>query len=177
MPNWCENKLFARHDAESLDKLETAFKAQKPFETFMPIPEGLIYEMPKGIDPSDLNALQENQESLNQTKYGFKSWHEWCISNWGTKWDASDVRISDRYDDWIEIYFNTAWGPPIGFYKHLETIGFKVRGMYYEPGVGFAGLFENGDDKCWSDLSADDLDPHVREEMGIPWGDEDEDDE
>lgn len=43
--------------------------------------------------------------------------------------------------------FDSAWSPHIGVYEALIEQGFKVEAMYYEPGMGYAGIFnENGDD-------------------------------
>jgi hypothetical protein len=181
MPNWCENKLWLTHDSSALlDLAESAFRDGEPFQKMMPCPAELFdrSDAPESFyaDPKRVQDKAQ-KEALNLEKHGSKDWYDWCVDNWGTKWDAADASVNDKDSNWLELHFNTAWGPPLGFYKHLEGLGFKVRGMYYEPGVGFAGLFENGEDKCWSDLNADDLDPHVREEMGIPWGDEDDEDE
>jgi hypothetical protein len=177
MPNWCENKLSVWHDAESINKLEAAFEAGKPFETFMPIPDGLVIEkILEGVDEAEWDTIKKQQEELNLAKHGFKSWYDWCVENWGTKWDASaQIYVATKESEWIEVDFETAWGPPIGFYKHLEFIGFKVRGMYYEPGSGFAGIYEDGQDKRWNDLSADNLDQHLIECFAIPIDDADGD--
>ena len=44
------------------------------------------------------------QVADNLLNYGSKDWYNWCIDNWGTKWNACDSEI---YDDTIE--FDTAW--------------------------------------------------------------------
>ena len=52
----------------------------------------------------------------------------------GSKWDVDGdgINVVQLDDDRIIIEFDTAWGPPIEFYKHLESLGFDVVGMYYE---------------------------------------------
>ena len=40
--------------------------------------------------------------------YGSRDWYDWCIENWGTKWNACDCMWTA--DGGIE--FNTAWAPP-----------------------------------------------------------------
>lgn len=42
---------------------------------------------------------------MNQAKYGHATWYEWCIENWGTKWNAYD----QRFDSPNIVWFNTAW--------------------------------------------------------------------
>lgn len=43
----------------------------------------------------------------NITKYGHIDWYDWCRENWGTKWNACEVYISDNV-----IAFQTAWSVP-----------------------------------------------------------------
>jgi hypothetical protein len=40
-------------------------------------------------------------------RFGADNWYDWQCSNWGTKWNASEVFISDNV-----ISFNTAWSAP-----------------------------------------------------------------
>jgi hypothetical protein len=44
----------------------------------------------------------------NIEKYGFRTWYDWSIANWGTKWNCYDVFLLD--DNSIE--FDTAWSTP-----------------------------------------------------------------
>ena len=45
--------------------------------------------------------------------------------------------------------FDTAWSPPIGLYERLQVLGFYVRASYFEPGMGFAGRWIDGDDQYY----------------------------
>lgn len=54
----------------------------------------------------------------NVVKYGYSAWYDWCINNWGTKWNAMDTQI--RCDD--EISFLTAWSPPDPIYLKLSEM-------------------------------------------------------
>lgn len=40
----------------------------------------------------------------NYLNYGTFDWYEWCINNWGTKWNACEPYVSDNF-----IEFETAW--------------------------------------------------------------------
>lgn len=43
----------------------------------------------------------------NYAKYGAKDWYDWCIENWGTKWNSYNTQIADMSQ--ADIYFETAW--------------------------------------------------------------------
>lgn len=43
----------------------------------------------------------------NYEKYGAKDWYDWCIKNWGTKWNACYTQVMDI--NTADIYFDTAW--------------------------------------------------------------------
>ena len=49
-------------------------------------------------------------------------------------------------------FFDTAWGPAIQAYEAMEELGFTIDAMYHEPGMGFAGMYEDGYDE-YLDLS------------------------
>jgi len=102
---------------------------------------------------------------------GIDNWYDWSVSNWGTKWEASDLHMDDSgdYDDCahVTVSFSTAWSPPVNFYETLyenmnadcDDMGdpvFKIRATYYEPGCDFIGIWENGDDRCYTASSEDD---------------------
>ena len=53
------------------------------------------------------------QAFRNIQQYGFPTWYEWSINNWGTKWNAYDcIEIEDVSEEHNEICFNTAWSAP-----------------------------------------------------------------
>lgn len=73
--------------------------------------------------------------------------YDWCVENWGTKWDVggnTDPVIES--DTAASFYFDSAWSPPTVAYDALVDLGFRVYGMYYEPGMCYAGIYDNGDD-------------------------------
>ena len=55
-----------------------------------------------------------------KAKYGADNWYDWCINNWGTKWDACHAAIErvpyvlagPQSKDRVEISFDTAWCAP-----------------------------------------------------------------
>lgn len=73
---------------------------------------------------------------------GHYNWYAWANSNWGTKWNASDVIFEPQPGKRRIFYsFNTAWSPPLPVF---HTLGEKfpqhtISIHYYEGGVGFQG--------------------------------------
>jgi hypothetical protein len=164
MPNWCLNNAVIRHnDLAMLEKARDGFN-RKNNETrndaigmlsaLIPCPEPL-YETRAGSYGrhdelsnyrSDLLELQEN---LNLKYFGHKNWYDWCIAEWGTKWDIGlpegfeEVEIEHES---ITINFESAWAPPIRAYEKLEAMGFVITASYYEPGCEFCGEYKDGMD-------------------------------
>jgi len=127
MPNWCYNSVTLSHEDETkIDALESALSDEKA-EVFMHL-------CPRPA---------EHEED----------WYGWNVNNWGTKWDTTP-HDWDRDGNTITINFDTAWSPPIALYEYLETNDWSVRALYHEPGMSFAGSFEDGyDDYYEIDLS------------------------
>lgn len=118
MPNWCENKLIISSGAnefiESFTSHDENGRRFFDFEKTLPIPEGFISD---------------------------GRWFHWCVSNWGTKWNCSASTTSAN-EEWTEIYFDTAWSPPIELLRTLSkkcpSIHFDL--YYCELGGYFAGI-------------------------------------
>jgi hypothetical protein len=91
-----------------------------------------------------------------------EDWYEQHWNEWGTKWNAVDCIIED-YDEYIIVWFETAWSPPIPIMKALtkQHKGLSFHMEYNEGGVGFRGVFESQDgevirDDC-RDMTEDDF--------------------
>lgn len=128
---------------------------------------GTLCPMPESVFRGDLGQ-DERKECEDK---GIDNWYDWSVSNWGTKWEASDLHLDDegQYDDCahVTVSFSTAWSPPVNFYETLyenmnydcDDLGdpdFKIRATYYEPGCDFIGIWENGDDRCYTASAEDD---------------------
>jgi hypothetical protein len=110
-------------------------------------------------DTAEQTALEEAGQR-NLDTYGYKNWYEYCVAEWGTKWDACEATY-DIEDNKVTIYFDTAWSPPMGIYHALENMGFSVEATYVEQGMGYIGYYRDGRD--------------TREELNeIETGDEDD---
>lgn len=100
-----------------------------------------------------------HQDVKDDSENGGEEWYEWCIENWGTKWDIADASIlSHEDDDELEIVFNTAWSPPttaLDFWKTTNTY-LPTTLKYIEHGCRIQGTWEDGEhdndlyeDNCW----------------------------
>jgi len=56
-----------------------------------------------------------NQLLENEKRYGARTWYEWHIQHWGSKWNACDAAFSD--DKAGILHFDTAWSPAFGVYE------------------------------------------------------------
>ena len=61
-------------------------------------------------DETELKKFKKYGKTLisNIKKYGCPTWYEWCVKNWGTKWNGCDSWLEDDI-----LHFDTAWSPPI----------------------------------------------------------------
>jgi hypothetical protein len=123
MPNWCYNSVTLSHeDTTKIDSLaeELSKEETEPFQHLRPRPV-------------------EHEED----------WYGWNCNNWGTKWDINPMDWERDGDNTITINFDSAWSPPIAMYEFLESEGWEVRALYHEPGMGFAGRYEDGFDEYY----------------------------
>ena len=162
MPNWCSNSLkLVATPAESEKKLaeivqelsraKTAGEDAELFKLIKPVPEALqITAGFLGAGTPEQTALLE-AEKRNLDTYGYRNWYDFCVAEWGTKWDAHMSDIDEPFEingNQVTLYFDTAWSPPMGIYHALEDMGFDVEATYVESGVGFIGHYSDGIDTC-----------------------------
>lgn len=144
MPNWCANscRLTAPQDNPMMGKiLDELKKGQdaKWFQAVKPVPQPLV-----DAEASQAHRLSEEGQTLVE-QFGHSNWYDYCVAEWGTKWEAT----IDRYEqdgDSIIVYFDTAWAPPDGIFAAMEEAGIKVEAAYCEQGIGFMGYRKDGVD-------------------------------
>jgi len=86
--------------------------------------------------------------------------YNWCVANWGTKWDVGgDNGYIRPNPNTLKISFDSAWAPPLEAYRAMEELGFEVEAMYYEPGMRFCGIYGDGSDDYYeySDMNAEEV--------------------
>ena len=149
MPNWCNNTLELEHkDPAMIERAKAAMIRGEFLHEFIPVPKEL----------SEATANFTTNEAL-MAKYGYSDWYSFCIANWGTKWDVGgdDYGTPTITEDGKMIAgFDSAWAPPTTAMERLTEMGFGVKLYYYEPGMCFAGIWEDGIDSYYEygDMSA-----------------------
>ena len=143
MPNYCSNTVTLEHaDPAMIARARSAFEAGRFLEEFIPCPT-----------PDD--------------------WYNWNIANWGTKWDVGgeDASIQD-IPGGLMLSFDSAWAPPINAYQQLIEQGFQVYANYYEPGMAFAGIWDNGSDDYfeYGGMTADEIEATLPPELDEAYG-------
>ena len=171
MPNWCNNYLVLEHeDPAMIERAKTAFANGKLLEEFCPVPASLHIVAGRVGDDTDPKQIElEAQEKANLEAHGYATWYDYCVNEWGTKWDVGgegDQASQDSPTD-IRMNFDSAWAPPIAAMEKFQDLGFKVKLVYWESGMCYCGLFdENGDDYLdYSDMTADEVDKVINDEV------------
>jgi vacuolar-type H+-ATPase subunit F/Vma7 len=100
MPNWITNIVTINASDEVVTKIKEEVKTTEnefDFESILPIPK----------------EFEENSR-------------DWCLDNWGTKWNSSEVWEFEE-----GFTFNTAWCTPfnllVGLSKKYPNVEFNVR--------------------------------------------------
>jgi hypothetical protein len=152
MPNWCENSVEITHkDPAMLERVRKGFNEGSLLQEFIPCPQELIDTVAGSFGTGPEQEALLLKEASNLAKYGHKNWYDWCVANWGTKWDvgangqpAQD--LGTEIGQGLILNFESAWSPPIEAYAKLEELGFGIKAFYYEPGMAFVGKWEDGND-------------------------------
>ena len=143
MPNWCENELKVEGDKKLIDVFVEVAKSENgplSLNQFVPYPK--CFQSKK---------LEEKYRSDGFNSYGFRDdilgGYNWCILNWGTKWDLSEVKMTrkDNGDKSVLIFnFDTAWSPPtialLRIASIFKKLNFTLR--FWECGNAMRGIFQ-----------------------------------
>lgn len=154
MPNWCSNVIEVQHeDPAKIKAIADALREGKFCDHVIPVPE--VLKNPETTtnygDPDKQAAADALREEARQAT-GYQSWYDFCVARWGTKWDVDSQSVEVSEDGkMVTASFDSAWAPPVGVYEQLVEDGFYVRAYYHEPGMCFAGIWDNGVDDCYSD--------------------------
>ena len=120
MPNWCDNSVRLTSSKEKIDALAAVLENEDDRQVFQ-----------------HLRPRPADQE---------ENWYDWNINHWGTKWDLSLIDWNRDDDETIWISFETAWSPPIAIYEYLSENDWYVDAVYHEGGMGFCGIWQDGED-------------------------------
>lgn len=154
MPNWASNYVEVTHeDPAKIRELFKAMKENRFLGSVIPVPQELKDTVAGSFGDAEQQALLEAQTKHNIEQFGYGNWYDFCVGRWGTKWEVDTLNDVDMDPDatTVTVSFDSAWSPPLGVYEELVEQGYSVRAYYYESGMGFAGIWDNGDDDCYSD--------------------------
>ena len=150
MPNWCDNNITITGPNSVIDKIEKIVAEEGSEGNLLQY----FHPMPKEL--SDTTADGSKRKKL-QKKYGHDDWYSWAVENWSTKWDINEFHGFERIElgiDESEIHFgfSSAWAPPIGAYEYWldKNSNCSIRATYYEGGCDFMGIWDNGEDICYT---------------------------
>lgn len=118
MPNWCQNRVTITHSDPILSSKLKKIDGENFFGTLYPLDD-------ENLHPGESNDLH--------------------IRLWGTKWDVT-AYITKISENGITVEFSSAWTPPIAFYDFLVKMGYSVNAKYFECGIGYAGIYNDGED-------------------------------
>jgi hypothetical protein len=128
MPNWSYNHLQIIGRQDEIDKCLNSVKTKESafdFNTVIPEPEN---------NPD---------------------WLTWRCEHWGTKWNAEpssgDTIVAERIPTGAEMWFDTAWRPPLPVLlelsKKFPELEFRLYFVIEGIGEGLA-RFKNGETLC-----------------------------
>lgn len=149
MPNHITNRLTINGTDEQVKEVldflkskttdEEGYRRAIDFNNIIPMPEELA-NTTESNRPDDEAKMAENKK-----KYGYRSWYDWSLDKWGTKWNAYDI---DQYDN--VVIFHTAWAGVPELMSKLAQMFPKVSFDYAfaDEDVSYnVGMFEfNGDE-------------------------------
>ena len=171
MPNWCNNYLVLEHeDPAMITRAQKAFADGRLLDEFCPVPASLHIVAGRVGDATDPKQIElEAQEDANLKEHGYATWYDYCVNEWGTKWDVGgdDDQANPDGPNAISMNFDSAWAPPIQAMEKFQDLGFKVKLVYWESGMCYCGLFdENGDDYMdYTDMSAAEVAKSINPEV------------
>lgn len=88
---------------------------------------------------------------------GYDSWYDWCIDNWGTKWNSYNVKMQRIDDATLEVKMETAWSFPLLIMRAISekfpSLTFDC--LCFDEGWNFAGRGSfHGGPYTWEEVEA-----------------------
>ena len=137
-------ETWAKFLKSKVDALEKARKSLR--EESDPNKRDSLRRYITELEQVDYKAKADMYEYNVQT-YGCRTWYEFCLKHWGTKWQGtylSHKRTSARR---VVLSFDTAWTPPkpvvLAASKKFPECKFNLK--YYEGGCAFKGQYKVSD--------------------------------
>lgn len=153
MPNWCVNKLTVKGPKQDIQAFFDKAKNSEPVKDVIDALEGeerslfdfnVFVPYPEHYAKADEAYHKAGGFSQRKVKDGYNNGgYAWCISNWGTKWNASSTKRKGNM-----LQFETPWSPPMPVLKAASeafpTLTFRLR--WFERGAAQQGdyVFKQG---------------------------------
>ena len=171
MPNWCNNTMTISHpDPAMVQKAADAWNSGAFLQTLVPTPSELLETVKGWTNDEAEQKKNDAQVAANMDKYGYATWWDYRVAEWGTKWD---VGIDKEYEHPVQVrgnsfsvLFSSAWSPPCFAYEKLKAMGYEICAYYYESGCDFCGRWIDGQDECY-EVSRGGIPQDIVDEMGI----------
>lgn len=136
MPNHVYNTIELSGDAIGLVRVMKKVSMPRPGAE-----SKVEFDFHNLITPSGMEQYKDSE-----------NWYDWNVANWGTKWNAYDVTVTDHIDHdhpYLNYSFSTAWSPPYGIIVTLaEYITENCPGVsmywHYEEEQGWGGIMQCG---------------------------------
>ena len=127
MPNWCNNVLEISHtDAGMMKRVKESYAKGELLNEFIPVPKDLQITAGYLGDANEQKEL-ERKTAENVKNHGYGNWYDYCVGEWGTKWDVGEAQGIQSHDpNELIVYFDSAWAPPTTAYGKLVDLGFTV---------------------------------------------------
>ena len=133
MPNHVTNKLTILGNEKEINEVLELVRSDDRLFDF------------NNIIPTPDDIFQGSVGSEEEKKYSGKTWYTWNRENWGTKWNAYDIKLEND-----TIIFDTAWSTPLpvitALSKLFQNISFELE--YADEDMGHnlgVSTFNNGD--------------------------------
>jgi len=147
VPNYCDNDLTICGPKARVTECLALIGADRTpprfdFNMVIPYPEEFRF---KDEEHKTLGYEGFREKYGYDAKDGFNSGgYEWCVDNWGTKWNAGKVIRLDLPSGQITLTFDTAWSPPTPVVKKLSELfpDLYLRLDYFECLMRFSGGLE-----------------------------------
>ena len=160
MPNWCDCDLYVAGSESDLIAFEEKARGVDRLldaNNFVPYPEKfrqMDADHPGWSPPKDATEEQtaefEAKKVAYREKYGTDrngynlGGYDWCIDNWGTKWNLDAVCQVSKRRRHRSYNFFTAWSPPVPLITAMAAAfpGLRFKLRYFEGAMQFQGTFE-----------------------------------
>ncbi len=146
------NKIIPMPEGLNIEcgsRMDRGLKAYRDFLNIVGMLESKVTENAKKAFLSQRSDISEEDFKLGEQAYenlkkcGFSTWYDWCIANWGTKWNSygyskgADHTVNEG--EIPQIRFLTAWSAPHPIIEKLSTLfpAVKISHEWADEDIGY----------------------------------------